>query len=237
MKQHFQKRCIVIMFLCSLLLLVPISSAAEKTESENKTYALNKFYIIGKGETLSILTELSNAAPSYDNLQFRSSSKKIAKINKKGIITGKKIGSARITVRNKETNEVIASTKIYVGKLITRLRLNTTKKKIYQRNYFMLKAIVGPSSSAYKKLQYTSSNTDVASVSSKGKVIGKQPGTATITVTTLDGSNISKTCTVTVLSSSDEESESKSDSAFPNPFFQNSKAELQGTTEGQPQEY
>lgn len=230
MKRFFRKICIVVVFLCTLL-LVPTGYATETTETEDKTYELNKFYIIGKGETLSILSELYDESLDIDSLQFKSSSKKIAKINKKGIIIGKKTGSTRITIRNKETNEVIASTKIYVGKIITRLRLNTTKKKIDQGKYFMLKASIGPGSAAYKKLQYTSSDSDIASVSSKGKVIGKQEGTATITVSTLDGSNISKTCIVTVLSSSTSDDDSKSDSTFPNPFFQNNKPELQGSGE------
>lgn len=227
MKICFKKMHIVFFFFCSLLFFIPTSYAADSTEEKTTTIELNKFYILERGDSLSILSELSSDSFSYENLQFKTSNKKIAKITKRGIVTGKKVGTAKITIRTKDTNELIASTKIYVGKLITRVRLNTTKKKIFQGNYFMLKASVIPTTAAYKKLQYTSSDSNIASVSSKGKVVGIQPGTATITVSTLDGSNISKTCIVTVLSTIQDESDN-TDSTFPNPFFQNSKSELQG---------
>lgn len=57
---------------------------------------------------------------------------------------------------------------------------------------------VSPSDAYNKSLSFTSSNTSVATVDSNGKVTAKAAGTATITVATTDGSNVSKTCTVTV---------------------------------------
>jgi uncharacterized protein YjdB len=85
----------------------------------------------------------------------------------------------------------------------------------------MLKATLSPYRAAYKKLQYTSSNPKVASVSQKGKISANATGTATITVSTLDGSNLSKTCVITVEEEDDEDTEDDA-SIFPNPFFRNS---------------
>ena len=47
-------------------------------------------------------------------------------------------------------------------------------------------------------ISYKSSNTSVATVDSTGLITGKGLGTATITATTTDGTNLSKTCKVTV---------------------------------------
>ena len=57
---------------------------------------------------------------------------------------------------------------------------------------------VSPSDAYNKKLSFTSGNTNVATVDANGKVTAKGSGTTTITIKTTDGSNISKTCNVTV---------------------------------------
>ena len=61
-----------------------------------------------------------------------------------------------------------------------------------------LTATITPSTVANKTLKWSSSNTSVAKVSSTGVVTPVGIGTATITVKTTDGSNLSKTCKVTV---------------------------------------
>ena len=61
-----------------------------------------------------------------------------------------------------------------------------------------LTATITPSTVANKTLSWSSSNTSVARVSPTGVVTPVGIGTATITVKTTDGSNLSKTCKVTV---------------------------------------
>jgi alpha-amylase len=63
--------------------------------------------------------------------------------------------------------------------------------------YITLTAKVLPSYATNKTVTWRSSNTTVATVSSKGKVIAHTTGTATITASTANG--IRATCTVTVM--------------------------------------
>ena len=56
-----------------------------------------------------------------------------------------------------------------------------------------------PSNATYKKLSWKSSNTNVATVDNNGMVTALQVGTCIITGTTIDGSNKSSTCRITVV--------------------------------------
>ncbi|URZ15490.1 Ig-like domain-containing protein [Clostridium felsineum] len=74
-----------------------------------------------------------------------------------------------------------------------------------KKNYSMLvgqtdniTATVTPDNVTNKAVTWTSSDTSVATVDSNGKVTALKKGTATITATTQDGSNLSSSCTVNV---------------------------------------
>ncbi len=61
-----------------------------------------------------------------------------------------------------------------------------------------IKATVAPEDTTNKTLTYTSSNPSVATVSASGEIKAIEVGSATITVRANDGSNVKKTCKVTV---------------------------------------
>lgn len=76
--------------------------------------------------------------------------------------------------------------------------LSSTALSVKPGSGVALSATITPADTDNKKVTYTSSNTAVATVSSTGTVKGIKAGTAAITVKTTDGTNISKTCLVTV---------------------------------------
>lgn len=69
-------------------------------------------------------------------------------------------------------------------------------KSIEEGEYAYITASVSPSNATYS-LTWSSNNTDVATVSSSGRVYGKSPGTARITAK-IDGYSLSDYCNVTV---------------------------------------
>ena len=76
--------------------------------------------------------------------------------------------------------------------------LNRKSAAIYKGNTVKLSAAVSPSNTTNKKVTWSSSNSQVAKVSSAGVVTGVKAGTAKITARTADGTKITASCTVTV---------------------------------------
>ena len=77
------------------------------------------------------------------------------------------------------------------------VKLNKTTATVKSGSAVTLKANINPTNAANKNVTWSSSNKKIATVSSTGVVKGISPGSATITVTTKDGSK-KATCKVTV---------------------------------------
>ena len=80
---------------------------------------------------------------------------------------------------------------------VTGVTLNATTLTIAKKGEAAIYATISPSNASYKTVTWSSSNTNVATVTN-GVVYGKNAGTATITCTTTDG-GYTATCDVTVL--------------------------------------
>lgn len=80
----------------------------------------------------------------------------------------------------------------------TSISLNKSSMSLNKGGSETLTITRTPSSVSYPTITWTSSNTGVATVDSNGKVTAVGNGTATITAKTTDGTNLSKTCSVTV---------------------------------------
>ncbi|MHC1682549.1 MAG: Ig-like domain-containing protein [Clostridiaceae bacterium] len=79
------------------------------------------------------------------------------------------------------------------------ITLNKTTATLNMGQEDILVATVTPNDATDKTVTWTSSNSLVASVDVTGKVLAGRPGTATITATTNDGTNLTATCVITVV--------------------------------------
>ena len=117
---------------------------------------------------------------------FASSNSKVASVNTYGLITAKKAGSAKITVKMRNAE---ACCRINVNK--TMITLNRTSVSIDNGCEFLLKADV----STGHEIKYKSSKRSVATVDENGVITAKKPGDTVITVSA-DGTSV--TCRVKV---------------------------------------
>lgn len=101
---------------------------------------------------------------------YKSNNTGVAKVSSTGVVTGVKKGIAVITVTN---NRVSRTFKVTVkNPSLNRTTLNLKAKKNYT---LKVQGKIG-------KVTFKSSNTKVATVNAKGKVVAKKKGNATITV-------------------------------------------------------
>lgn len=101
---------------------------------------------------------------------YKSNNTRVAKVSSTGVVTGVKKGIAVITVTN---NRVSRTFKVTVkNPSLNRTTLNLKAKKNYT---LKVQGKIG-------KVTFKSSNTKVATVNAKGKVVAKKKGNATITV-------------------------------------------------------
>ena len=153
------------------------------------------------GETVS-LTAAVTPSGANKNVTWSSSDNTVATVNSNGVVTGKKEGTARITVKTAEGNKtttctvtVKATNPTEVG--VTGVQLNKKSTTIIKGSKLTLEATITPSNATNKNVTWKSNNKKVATVDKNGKVKGIKKGTATITAVTADGKKTA-TCRVTV---------------------------------------
>lgn len=149
----------------------------------------------GSSTTLKATVKPSDA--TNKGLTWKSSDSSIVTVDKNGKITGKKEGTAIITVTTND-GSYTATVKVTVkNQPVTGITVSGNKTMTVGGNQ-TLKATIKPNNASNKGVTWKSSNPAVATVDSKGKVIAKAPGTVTITATAKDGSGKVGSITITV---------------------------------------
>ena len=80
----------------------------------------------------------------------------------------------------------------------TKVSLSNSSVELKKGKGFTLKATVTPSNATDKTVTWKSSNSKIATVDHKGRIVAKKAGKVTITCTAKDGSNKKATCKITV---------------------------------------
>ena len=160
----------------------------------NKT-ALN--LTIGASESLVATISPSNA--TNKDVEWTSSNTNVATVDTTGKVTGVSAGSATITVKTKDGSKVATCNVTVKNPVIsvTGVTLNKTALNLVTGASESLVATISPSNATNKDVEWTSSNTNVATVDTTGKVKAISTGSAIITVKTKDGAKVA-TCNVTV---------------------------------------
>jgi len=178
---------------CTVTVSNPINVTSVKL---NKT---STNIIVGANETLSAIITATLAPTNNISIKvtWKSSNTAVATVDSSGNIVGIKAGTAVITVTTVDGSKK-ATCAVKVSDLVnvTGISLNKSSAELnVGANYTLIPTIAKTATT--KGVAWKSSDTTIATVDANGKVVGASVGTATITVTSLDGSKTA-TCTLTV---------------------------------------
>ena len=150
------------------------------------------------GERLLLSAKISPSV-SKDVVSWKSDNESIAKVDESGIITA--VGQGKCNISAVTSSGVESSVEIKCVIPTKSVSLDIENRNVYQGKEFNLRAFVTPEESQ-QKIVWKSSDPSIASVNSKGKVVGKSFGTAVITAETAGGKYAE--CHVTVLTHAEE---------------------------------
>ena len=167
----------------------PYTFAPVKGISLNKT---STTLTVGSSETLTATVIPDNA--NDKSVTWATSNASVATVAD-GMVTAVAPGTATITVTTTDGAKT-ATCEVTVIQLTSGVSLNKVNTTLAVGSTETLTATVYPPDATDKSVTWTTSNADVATVAN-GTVTGVAPGTATITVTSSNGSTA--TCEVTVI--------------------------------------
>lgn len=148
-----------------------------------------------KGSEITLSAEITPADATDKNVNWSSSDSSIASVDSSGKVTANNVGTVIITATT--TEGLTASCQVTVTIPVSGLTLDKIVLNLVKGNSDVLTPVITPPDATDKAIVWSSSNTNVATVDSSGKVTAVEGGTTTITATTHDG-GFSASCTVTV---------------------------------------
>ncbi len=162
--------------------------------------SLDKTSLTLHGNESQQLTATVLPAEASQELMWTSSDESVATVSQSGLVSAVAAGNAVITATTTDGTDLSASCDVTVSQVQAEsIQLNVTTAGLNEGSTLQLTATVLPEECDIKTVIWASNNPSVATVDSNGLVTTHSVGTATITAITTDGSNLSTTCTVTLL--------------------------------------
>ena len=162
--------------------------------------SLDKTSLTLHGNESQQLTATVLPAEASQELTWTSSDESVATVSQSGLVSAVAAGHAVITATTTDGTDLSASCDVTVLQVQAEsIQLNVTTAGLNEGSTLQLTATVLPEECDIKTVIWASNNPSVATVDSNGLVTTHSVGTATITAITTDGSNLSTTCTVTLL--------------------------------------
>ena len=150
---------------------------------------------IEEESSVTLVAKITPDDATTKTVEWASSNAKIAVVDANGKVTGMAIGTATITAKVADKQATCAVTVVKKTIPVSSVTLNKTELALYKGQTETLAATVKPDDATNKTVTWSSSNTDVATVDSNGKVVAVTAGSATISAKAGDKE---ATCAVTV---------------------------------------
>lgn len=148
-------------------------------------------YEVDMGGSIALSVDFTPKDASFkNNLVFKSSDETIAKVDKNGAIETCSVGECNITVQSvasaSNNNTITATCKLIVKEVVASEMIGDLAKKeinIVSGDSYAFDVKLKPENTTYK-IEWKSSNNDIATIDNKGTLMGYFKGECTITAST-----------------------------------------------------
>lgn len=154
------------------------------------------------GEELELEATVEPKNASDAEVTWTTGNDKIASVKKDGVVTGVSGGTTIIKAVTVD-GDYMSYCIVTVLEKVTEITLQESAEVAVGKK-LKLEATVSGETATNKNVTWKSSKTKICTVSDKGVIKGKKPGTCIITVTAADGSGVSAECEVTVFRGTSE---------------------------------
>lgn len=165
------------------------STQAKKTEPKTivvksiKPSKENIEMFCGATEKIDVTIVPENATDQA--IMWKSSNTTVASVNSEGVISANEVGEVDITLESSNGKTAIVHVQVQPVK-VTRIEINTPNIIVRPGNSVSLSASVFPSNATDKELEWTTENSEIATIED-GIVIAKTVGTTKIFCSSKDG--------------------------------------------------
>ena len=149
---------------------------------------LPKEQTVAKGKTVKLEASVLPDSASNKKVEYESSNPAVAKVTAAGSVSALKCGKAVITCKATDGSGISSQCEITVIQAVTGLKLQENKMTLLVGKSRTVRPTITPADATNKKLQWTSSNSSVATVTDGGTITANRSGDCVITGRTLDGS-------------------------------------------------
>jgi len=150
------------------------------------------------GDTKTITATTTPTTANNTNVSWSSSDDKVATVSSKGVVTAKGQGTCTITCTAADGYGTKSTCEVTVKQQVTKIALSETTASLWVGNMKTITATASPTTASNTTVEWSSSDDNVATVSSEGIVTAKGQGTCTITCTAADGYGTKSTCEITI---------------------------------------
>ena len=149
------------------------------------------------GESYAFKVTYKSEKAKQPEYKWSTSNQSVLSVTSDGEIKALSVGNAKLIVSTTDTGIADTCNVIVSPILVTSFTLSNPSSELEVNQTMTISATYTPSNATYKKLLFESSNITVATV--KDSIItAKAAGNATIKVTTMDGSNITRSFNLVV---------------------------------------
>lgn len=153
-----------------------------------------------EGKRITLEATILPTNSTNKEIKWGSSNDNVAFVGANGLVIGVSPGYCNITATTTDGSNKNASCIVHVYKLnlTESISFENSSTEIIQGESVILKPVIYPTNVSNKVLAWMSSNPSCASVNDDGTVTGLSKGTAIITASTTDGTNLSASCEIVI---------------------------------------